>query len=72
MFHWVTAMTASEVLCVQCKGEHFPRVLPKPVITPRPFAIPVASMSDAKKLEENVLLSKVCFVYCVCVCVCVY
>jgi hypothetical protein len=59
--HWVTAITETDVMCVPCKGELFPRVaLPRPEAVLRPLTVPVVSNTETAKYEQSHMLTKVC------------
>lgn len=60
--HWVVGITETEIMCVVCKGgTSYPKVLPKPMVTTLPLQMPLVSLKDTVRMEENFLRSKINF-----------
>ncbi|CAJ1975495.1 unnamed protein product [Sphenostylis stenocarpa] len=52
--YWVTGLNASKLFCVVCKKpDHFPQVMPKPVLTPLSLSFPLASSDLGSETHEN-------------------
>eukprot|EP00049_Salpingoeca_infusionum_P026056 m.23438 g.23438 ORF g.23438 m.23438 type:complete len:1084 (-) comp8501_c0_seq2:2108-5359(-) len=56
--YWITGLTGTELLCVICRGESYPKVLPKPLISTIPLKIPIVSASESAAVEEEFLRLK--------------
>tara|TARA_B100000524_G_scaffold338016_1_gene229126 strand:- start:1020 stop:2636 length:1617 start_codon:yes stop_codon:yes gene_type:complete len=58
--HWIVGLTEAQLMCVICKGDDkFPPLLPRPVMSALPFAMPLACAEPSDPpLESSRLLSQ--------------
>eukprot|EP00730_Choanoeca_flexa_P003859 TRINITY_DN11524_c0_g2_i2.p1 TRINITY_DN11524_c0_g2~~TRINITY_DN11524_c0_g2_i2.p1 ORF type:complete len:1032 (+),score=334.37 TRINITY_DN11524_c0_g2_i2:48-3098(+) len=59
-YYWPVGMTATELLCVTCRGgETFPKVLPKPTLDTVTLQIPLVGLAETATHEEQFLRGKI-------------